>query len=96
MAKKRLNVGAFKSKTEHLCYTRAELEAMLPKVGEKMMRVPSALADTYGIHRRPQPCTVVAVNLNGLWYRVYYEDLGFSECYKVPESQLGPNGGVRR
>ena len=30
---------------------------------------------------------------DGLWFRVFYEDLGFSECIKVPDVQAQGAGG---
>lgn len=100
MAKTRRNVGAHKSKYEHLCYTRAAAEALLPPVGTKMRRIPTALqSDGPYKNGNVQDCTVVAVSRQGLWFRVHYEDLGFDECIKVPDEQLQQAqhvGGARR
>lgn len=72
--------------TKLTLYSREDLEAMLPQVGTKMTRIPTALqSDGPYKNGNLQPCTVVAVNGPGLWFRVHYDRLGFCECIKVPD-----------
>jgi hypothetical protein len=87
----KLDIG--KPKLPAKCYTRADAEALLPAVGTKMRRIPSML-QSEGSNKKgsPQRCTVKAVSRPGLWFRVFYEDLGFSECIKVPDVQLQAGG----
>ena len=98
MARKRSDRLIHATKAKNLTlYSREELEAMLPQVGEHMMHRPTTTTDdAHGDYGEAHPCTVVAVNRNGLWYQVYYDALGFRECYKVPDLELQPNGGGRR
>lgn len=74
-------------------YTVKEARAMLPKVGDKLMRVPT-LHDSPGFGQpAPRACTVIQVNEAHLWYRVRFAN-GLEECYKVPELKMGPLGGL--
>lgn len=66
--------------------------ALLPEVGDKLMRTPNAYK-VWGLDNpRPRPCVVEEVNRDHLWYRVRFADTGFTECYKVPD---GCEKGVR-
>lgn len=64
-------------------YTKEELRALLPKVGDKLMR-----RQQIGYPRcelsGPRSCVVTYVNEKHLWYEVQFRN-GFRECYKVPE-----------
>ena len=67
---------------------------MLPKVGDKMARVPT-LYKSPGMTDLPLlPCVVDYVNVEHLWYRVRFES-GLRECYKVPELETRPKGRPR-
>ena len=74
-----------------------EARALLPKVGDVRMEVPTI--DEGGTKhigvRKAQRCTVVYVNTAHLWYTVVFAD-GIRESYKVPKGKLGPWGGVSR
>lgn len=65
--------------------SRAELQALLPKVGDRRMEVPT-IDDTTGVTntKASQRCVVVAVHPGHLWYTVQFEN-GFRESYKVPK-----------
>lgn len=77
--------------------TIEEARALLPKVGDTRMEVPTI--DENGpkhmATRQPQRCTVVYVNAAHLWYTVVFAD-GIRESYKVPKGKLGPWGGLSR
>lgn len=60
---------------------RAALKALLPKVGDVRIEVPT-IPDKQG--PAPQECVVVEVHPAHLWYRVRFTGSGFYECYKVP------------
>ena len=74
--------------------SKKTVREMLPRVGEERMEIMTMFTTNPLNDRKPQPCVVVEVNPRGLWYRVKFKN-GFSECYKMPEDQLGPNGGIR-
>lgn len=64
--------------------------ALLPNVGDELIRKPN-VNDYTGCKRpRPQKCTVVYVNREHLWYRVQFFD-GTYDCFKVP--YIEPRGG---
>lgn len=65
-------------------YTKEDVQAMLPKVGDRLMRVPPV----HGTDRikqagLPQLCTVEDVHAEHLWYRVRFNK-GYCACYKMP------------
>lgn len=61
------------------------LMAMMPKVGDRRMERPVSDETTGSLMRKEkQPCTVVLVHPEHLWYMVQFDN-GFRECYKVPE-----------
>lgn len=71
-------------------YTRNDLRAMLPTVGDVLKRKPE-FGQSCGISQaaRTLPCTVVYVHPAHLWYRVEFKALSggtFYECYKVPDN----------
>ena len=73
-------------------YTAEELRRQLPKVGDKRMEKPtgsSMMSQTLG----PEPCVVIEVNREHLWYRVRFE-WGGTECYKLPETTYRFCGGA--
>jgi hypothetical protein len=64
-------------------YTKKTARALLPKVGDRLMRRPE-MSRSIGISDiPPRPCVVDYVNERHLWYRVRFET-GFTQCYKVP------------
>lgn len=63
-----------------------EAERLLPKVGAKLKRIPTIVCTNGWTPKDDaQDCEVVEVNRAHLWYRVRFNELGFTECYKVPE-----------
>lgn len=67
-------------------YSLGELMAALPKVGDVRTETPTVYA-TAGLGmalRQPQPCRVVLVNREHLWYTVEFEH-GYRETYKLPK-----------
>lgn len=75
-------------------YSKEELRAMLPKVGDRLKRVPTYLKLVYGPKREntpPQPCTVIFVNPDKMWYTVRF-DSGQRESYKVPDVASNKGG----
>jgi hypothetical protein len=66
-------------------FTKDELKAMLPKVGDKRTEKPTACR-VPGVPVKKQPCVVIEVNQEHLWYRVRFE-WGGIECYKLPETK---------
>ena len=66
-------------------YTKEDLQAMLPEVGDRLMRVPVVHSlDKTQQAGMPRACTVVEVNRERLWYRVRFDRTGYCVCYKVP------------
>ncbi len=64
--------------------------ALLPNVGDEIIRTPSINDYTGWAFPKPQKCRVVYVNREHLWYRVQFLD-GTYDCYKVPD--IGPRSG---
>ncbi len=65
--------------------TKEEVRALLPKVGDRRMEVPTILGDkTYG--KKAKPCVVVYVNRAHMWYTVQFEN-GTRESYKLPRTK---------
>lgn len=75
-------------------FSKDELRAMLPKVGDIRTETPTVFA-TSGLTealRKPQRCRVVLVNREHFWYTVQFEN-GFRETYKLPEiKEVHKNG----
>lgn len=60
-------------------------KALLPKVGDRFLRIPTHDSGV-GINLPdPQPCTVVQVHEEHRWYMVVFDKSGVRECVKVPE-----------
>ena len=60
---------------------KSEARAMLPRVGDRLWRVPSYLKwEKEAPQRR---CVVVQVNRAHLWYLVRYFHDGLYECFRV-------------
>lgn len=77
-------------------YSLGELRAALPKVGDHRMETPTVYA-TAGLTemlRQPQPCRVVLVNKEHLWYMVEFEH-GYRETYKLPKVREAWPGGKK-
>lgn len=68
--------------------TPEQARALLPKVGDRMRRVPVSLKDQMQ-KVLPAWCEVVYVNAAHLWYTVQFQEKGnrFRESYKVPEQE---------
>lgn len=65
--------------------TKEEVRALLPKVGDRRMEVPTILRDK-SYSREPRPCVVVYVNRAHMWYTVQFEN-GTRESYKPPRTK---------
>jgi hypothetical protein len=76
--------------------SRAELQRLLPKVGDRRMERPTIDETTPSRgsvqYTKPQRCVVVAVHPGHLWYTVQFEN-GIRESYKVPKTRPGDLGG---
>ena len=74
----------------------AELQALLPKLGEKRMERPTIDETTPSRgtiqYTKPQRCVVVGVHPEHLWYTVQFEN-GIRESYKVPKCRPLYGGG---
>lgn len=64
--------------------TKDEVRAMLPQVGDELIRRPSWSKHLGLCGSPPKPCTVVYVNTERMWFMVQFE-AGYRQCYKVPE-----------
>lgn len=75
-------------------YSKEELQAMLPEVGDRLTRVPTYVKMGWEQQQSatPQPCVVEYVNTEHLWYTVRFET-GRTESYKVPEVKDLNRGG---
>lgn len=60
-------------------------QALLPEVGDELMRTPNTEKSWGMSNPRPRKCVVEQVNRDHLWYRVRFPDSGLTECYKVPD-----------
>ena len=60
-----------------------ELKKQLPEIG---IRIKKPMYTGKG-EENPAPrwCKVVGVNYDHLWYRVEFEGVGISQCFKIPE-----------
>lgn len=67
-------------------------KVLLPKVGDQRLESPTVTAVPGKTEemRKLQPCRVIEVNTEHLWYMVQFEN-GVRECYKVP--RITPQGG---
>ena len=68
--------------------TKEEVRAMLPRVGERRMEVPTVLKGE-GYNKEPRSCVVTYVNSRHLWYEVKFKD-GTRESYNLPRIKEGP------
>lgn len=58
------------------------VRALLPNVGDELMRTPHMQITSLGFDRpRPQMCVVEYVNTEHMWYRVRFVDTGIVECF---------------
>jgi len=67
-----------------LIYTKETAKALLPKVGDQLIRKPEMHSSIGVADIHPMPCVVEYVNEEHLWYQVRFE-AGYTQCYKVPE-----------
>lgn len=67
---------------------KEELRAQLPNVGDKLMER-RTLEGKLQISD-PEPCEVVEVNRDHLWYRVRFLATGWNECIKLPKTEPLP------
>lgn len=67
--------------------SKEELQAMLPQLGEQRMETPT-LRKMQGVSEaRPQPCKVVYIHPDHLYYTVEFRN-GVRESYKVPTDEM--------
>lgn len=78
---------------QKLGLTKDEVRALLPNVGDELMRTPH-LTHIMNLGPRPCPrlCVVDYVNTEHMWYRVRFVDTGLVESYGALE---GIEKGVR-
>ena len=74
--------------------TPDDVRATMPKVGDELMRKP---AYYYGFFSQrdvvmEQPCVVIYVHPEHLWYTVRFKRSGIVESYKLPDLNVGPLG----
>ena len=73
--------------------TKDEIRALLPKVGDEMIKTPTVYNAHVGLERpRPQLCVVDYVNREHMWYRVRFVETGLTESYGALNL---PEKGVR-
>lgn len=78
---------------QKLGLTKDEVRALLPKVGDELIKTPTVYNTTIGLERpRPQVCIVDYVNREHMWYRVRFVETGMCESYGAYDML---NGGVR-
>ena len=65
-------------------YSKEQLRAMLPKVGDVLMRRQVLSGKTDSEPSKLKSCKVVYVNEKNLWYCVQFEN-GCRQGFKVPE-----------
>ena len=68
-----------------MAINKEHLQDQLPDVGDKRMER-RTLEGKLQVGE-PEPCVVVEVNREHLWYRVRFTATGFHECYKLPQTQ---------
>ena len=69
--------------------TKEEVQSLLPKVGYRLLEVPSWELGGREHHPVPQRCQVVYVNVPHLWYTVRFEN-GIRESIKLPRTKALP------
>lgn len=57
-----------------------EARALLPRVGDRLMLVPTLHKKSQFAVAYPSPCVVEYVHREHLWYKVRF-DAGFTECF---------------
>lgn len=74
--------------------TPDDVRAMMPKVGDELMRKPTCYHGFLGRHdmNTVRPCVVTYVHPEHLWYSVRFKESGIIESYKMPDVKVGPNG----
>lgn len=65
--------------------TKEFIRDMLPRVGERRMETPTSGGGAFTYTTETEPCVVVTVHRDNLWYRVRFDRTGLCETYKLPE-----------
>ena len=65
--------------------TKTKLTMKLPKVGDKLKRIPIAFTLSPTCSYVPMECVVTRVNNDHSWYEVEFLETGFRECYHLPD-----------
>lgn len=88
-------------KLDHNVLSIDTVRAMLPHVGQRLLRKPTIHVRDIKEQVKNVPCTVTYVNRDHLWYEVEFDmqpGKKFRECYKLPTSvapsDWGFAGGV--
>lgn len=68
-----------------------DARTMLPQVGDRLCLAPTLHKGLGNTVAMPRQCVVEYVNYEHLWYMVRY-DLGFTECFHVPETEISSRG----
>ena len=68
-------------------YSKEELKAMLPKVGDVLMRNQTIGGTSADGPTKPRSCKVVYVNERNLFYRVQFQN-GLYESFKMPDIEM--------
>ena len=74
--------------------SKEEAQAMLPQVGDTLVLAPTLHKGLGNTLSMPRQCVVEFVNREHLWYMVRF-DLGFTECFYVPETSHSVQGRRR-
>lgn len=69
-------------------YSVEEVRAQLPRVGDRLIERPIKGKANGICSSAEQPCTVVFVNTDKLWYTVQF-DSGYRETFKLPKGEGG-------
>jgi hypothetical protein len=73
---------------------KEEIMLQLPKIGDRRMEHPQTFDPRCGTALTPpRPCTVVAVQLAHLWYKVRFDN-GICESYKLPHTAAYRGGAI--
>lgn len=71
--------------------SKEDAQAMLPQVGDRLILAPTLHKGLGNTVAMPRPCVVEYVNREHLWFKVRF-DLGFTECFRVPETTVSTRG----
>lgn len=64
---------------------KTKLHMELPKIGDMLKRIDTALTFPPLWSYDPKPCVVTYVNEAHHWYEVQFLETGYKECYNLPD-----------